>query len=280
MNYFEYCTLEDFRAAKQATTPAGGIVAGTADGTLLLEYIREVSRNINGYTGRHFAPVIATRYFDAEADVDPGRHLLKVNPFDLLAVTSIANGDTTAVLPASYVFEPRNNPPYWAIRLKLLSGLVWLWTADKENAISVVGTWGYHNDYASAWEPLDTLAAAITTTIQTSVTMTTGVGNPGELWLIDSEILYLSARTTTAATVIRGVNGSTAATHLLSAPISRWMPMQEIRNLCVAAVSIKYAIRENPQIESITVDNHVVSVPKDVNAYLENELIRMGLTRL
>ncbi len=280
-NYFEYTTLEDFRAAKMPKEST--LVTGTGDGTVILGFIREVSGIINGIAGRQFVPTVATRYFDAILDVSGSD--LRLDK-DLLSITTITNGDTVAVTPGQRTTVPKNLTPYNRIRLLSSSGISWTYATDPEDAISIAGTWGYHDDYTNAWESLTTLGAAITSTSATSATLAAAAGNPGELWMIDSEFLYLSARATTTATVVRGVNGSTAATHLISAPIYRWQmtsnqgAAQFIPGLCKAGAIIKYAIRENPQIQSISVDNHVVSVPKDVSAYIAGEIRQLGLIRL
>ncbi len=280
-NYFEYCTLEDFRAAKMPKESA--LVTGTGDGTVIRDMIREVSGIINGIAGRQFTPTIATRYFDAVLDVSGND--LRLDK-DLLSITTVTNGDTIAVTSGQRTTVPKNLTPYNRIRLLSSAGISWTYATDPEDAISIAGIWGYHDDYANAWESLTTLGAAITSTSATSATLAAAAGNPGELWMIDSEFLYLSARTTTTATVVRGVNGSTAATHLISAPVYRWQltsnqgAAQFIPGLCKAGAIIKYAIRENPQIESFSVDNHVISVPKDVSAYIAGEIRRLGLVRL
>ena len=273
MNYFEYTTLTDFKAAK---IPGS---TGTSDDTLILDYIREVSKIINDVTGRKFVPLIATRTFDANRDAHDGL-LLRVDPWDLLAIGTITNGDATAVASTSYVFEPRGVTPYWGIRLKSSKGITWTYTDDPEDAISLSAcTWGYHDDYANAWESLTTLGAALNISA-TSATLASGVGNPGELWKIDSEYLYLSARTTTTATVVRGVNGSTAATHDNGATITRWIPVREVSGLCRAAVAMKYALRENPQVETLIIDGRTLSVAKDVTQWIREQVGDLGLKRV
>jgi hypothetical protein len=280
-NHFEYCTLEDFRAAKLPKEAA--LVNGTGEGSFVLGLIREVSGIINARAGRQFAPIVATRYFDAIRDVD-GLNLLIDK--DLLAITSATNGDGVVITAGQRTTLPKNLTPYHAIRLLSSAGVSWTYATDPDDAISVAGIWGYHDDYANAWELLTTLGAAMTDATGTSATLATGAGNPGELWKIDNEFLYLSARPTTTATLVRGVNGSTAASHLISTPIYRWCMTSNqggaafIPGLCKAAVTMKFAIRENPQVESIQVDGHVVAVPKDVSAYIAEEIKRLGLVRI
>jgi hypothetical protein len=278
-NYFEYCTLEDLRGQKMPAETS--LVAGTGEGTFALGLIREVSGIINGIARREFVPTVATRYFNATEQVSGADLLLDK---DLLSVTTVTNGDAVVVAANERTTRGKNETPYWAIRLLTSSSKMWTYSTDPEDAITVAGIWGYHDDYTNAWETLTTLAANSNTSA-TSLTLTAATGNPGELWMIGSEFFYLSARTTTTATVVPAVNGSTAAAHTAGNTIYRWRLAscrgggQFIPALCRNAVAIKFAIRENPQIESITVDNHVVSVPKDISAYIRDELIRLGLVR-
>lgn len=92
-------------------------------------------------TGRVFSvSADGTRYFDAARDVK-GRLLLLDR--DLCDITSITNGDSSTVSSDDYVTEPRNDTPYYAIRLLASSTERWTYTDDVENAIAVVGKWGY-----------------------------------------------------------------------------------------------------------------------------------------
>lgn len=65
-----------------------------------------------------------------------------------------------------------------------------------------------------------TLAAAITTTGQTSVTVTSSVNiGIGDVLLVDSEKIHVTNVVGAVLTVVRGYQGTTAATHLINAPI-------------------------------------------------------------
>lgn len=68
-----------------------------------------------------------------------------------------------------------------------------------------------------------TLAAAITSTTATSATFASATGMPATQYVatIDSEdILVTAGFGTTAVTIVRGYNGTTAATHLISAAVT------------------------------------------------------------
>ena len=98
---------------------------------------------IEQYTGNVFeVSSTSTRQFDAIANVD-GYRLL----FDgWLANTSslvVTNGDGQTVASSQYVTLPRNDIPIYGLQLKSDATVVWEYTDAPENAISVVGNWGY-----------------------------------------------------------------------------------------------------------------------------------------
>ena len=76
--------------------------------------------------------------------------------------------------------------------------------------------------YRSALSAATTLSAAITTVVTTSVSVTLGTNIPnGSFIAIDSETMYVSSGGgTSTLNVIRGVCGTTPATHLISATVT------------------------------------------------------------
>ena len=118
-------------------------VTGTADDAMLLTLLAAAQRTIDSYCARTFEATADTvRTFDSQRDVDG--YTLTVDS-DLCAITSIVNGDGTTISNSHYVTEPRNETPYYAIRLKASAGNVWTSTVsgDSENAITVTGKWAY-----------------------------------------------------------------------------------------------------------------------------------------
>lgn len=100
------------------------------------------SAYIDRHTRRRFEAVTATRYYD----VPRGRELRL--DADLLAITTLTNGDGTVIASGDYLLIPQNAEPYYAIRLKAASGLAWMADADGETdgVISVAGSWGYSSE--------------------------------------------------------------------------------------------------------------------------------------
>lgn len=118
-------------------------ITDSDDDALLATLISSADAMINADTGRVFeASTNTTRYLDAYADVIGDTLYLDT---DLCAITSITNGDGTTISGSHYVTEPRNQTPYFAIKLKPSSGKTWTVASngDSENAITIVGRWAY-----------------------------------------------------------------------------------------------------------------------------------------
>ena len=119
-----------------------GIESAT-DEPMLLTLLAVAQHTIDSYCARTFEATADTvRTFDSQRDVDG--YTLTVDS-DLCAITSIVNGDGTTISNSHYVTEPRNETPYYAIRLKASAGKVWTSTVsgDSENAITITGKWAY-----------------------------------------------------------------------------------------------------------------------------------------
>lgn len=128
MAYIDVATVKTYLGIESANNDA-----------LITQKIAEAEDLFERLTGRQFEVVAdAVRYFDAVADV-VGRYLYVDE--DLCAITSIVNGDGNVIDAPGYVTEPRNETPYFAIKLK--SATSWTYSTDPENAIAINGRWGY-----------------------------------------------------------------------------------------------------------------------------------------
>lgn len=126
------------RANSQQALPSG-------DDTLLSNCITAAIGFCEGPegAGRRFEVTAdSTRRFDAIRDVDQTWRRLWLDD-DLCQITSITNGDGVTVSTSDYVTDPRNETPYYALTIKLSSSVVWTYSNAPENAIAIVGRWGY-----------------------------------------------------------------------------------------------------------------------------------------
>lgn len=251
-------------------------IKSTSDDAFILKMIRDASAQIETISRREFFPRLRTMTYDVpnnQTELDVGA--------DLLDVATITNGDGT-VIPSSYWrLYPLNQSPKRTIRLV---GGMYSWypsvSTYERAAISVVGTWGYSRNWPEAVE--DTLAGLSVgiNSSDTSATCTAGKLRAGDLIKIDDEWMYVSALTSgtpDAATLIRGVNGSTAASHLSATRIFRWNCGADLEGLCKRASLGLYKLKSNPIAETITVDGVAFSTPKDITVYLRKTLTELGL---
>lgn len=208
-----YCTLDDLKAELGET--------GTANDARLSRYIAQASRDIESETGRTFIPVTATKYFDAPND---GGRLFLVYE-DLLTLTTLTD-DTGTITSTYYWLYPLNMSPKHTVMLDVSAlGRGFEYDDDPNRAITIAGVWGVCDDYQSTGL---TLGAAIASTTATSVQLSGAGCKVGWTLLVDSEAMHVSAVSGNMATVQRGANGTTAATHLISTVVYRYVVPADI----------------------------------------------------
>lgn len=129
-----YATLADLKAYIPNIT-------GTGADALLTDCLKRAQAAIERYCERTFeASTDTTRHFDAMRDVESVTLMVDR---DLCQITSIVNGDGATLSASDYTTQPRNETPWFAIKLKLSSGRLWMFNTDPEDAISVTGRWAY-----------------------------------------------------------------------------------------------------------------------------------------
>lgn len=137
---------------------------------------------------RRFYPVIATRYYDWPSLSQVSSTILWLDDDLLTLTTFIASGTTIA--QADYILrrnELRPDQPYDRIELDEDSDVSF--GDGGQQALSVAGVWGYSQDT----EPAGALAAAITDTTGTSVSVTdSGKVGVGDLIKVDSERMIVA----------------------------------------------------------------------------------------
>lgn len=105
--------------------------------TVIGDVIGYAEEWINAATGTVWVATAATKLFDYYS----GDVVLLDS--DLYSLTSITNGDGTAVATSDVFLYPRKGPPYRRIERKLTSSFSFNYpTAEKRQAITVVGRWG------------------------------------------------------------------------------------------------------------------------------------------
>ena len=131
-----------------------GITATTEINGLLQACLNRATDAIDAFCGRKFrADADATHYFDALRDIDGSTLYLDD---ELAQITSITNGDGHTIAIGGYATEPRNQAPYFAIKLRSSSGASWTYIRDHEDAIAVTGRWAF-----SVTPPADIVQACL-----------------------------------------------------------------------------------------------------------------------
>lgn len=199
-----YATLDELKTKLHITA--------STDDADLLACLNSAARTVDGPHGakRGFFIEKATKYFSI-----PSLATLQIP--DLLAVTSVAtdqDGDGVhedAWESTDYRLTPRNGSVKQQFGIADTSEKTW---SGYEDGLEIAGTWGYGDgESASPWTET-AIAGTVADATGTSLTLSEAdTIEAGHTLLIGAEQLYVSAVVTTTATVVRGVNGSTAAAH-------------------------------------------------------------------
>jgi hypothetical protein len=202
--------------------------SGSADDTQLLSLLETVSREIEGRkaTNRKFfvktAAIPFTLREDCSSFLVPD--LVSVTSFDEDAVLSGSYDTPWAV--TDYILKPydaeptaRDGTPYTEVEVDVNAGTYSkFYTGQRRYRIT--GKWGYC-DYTVATGSV--LSAALTDTTGTELNVAdVSKLEAGWTLLIDNEQMYVS-KIGNKVTVERGVNGTTAATHVISSTIKRYV---------------------------------------------------------
>jgi len=141
-------------------------ITSSSDDTELAHIPDRVTAAIDSYCHRHFEPESGhgpaashTHYYTPLLETAGGDLLdwytLDLG-HDLAELTSITNGDGTAISSTDVVLLPLNTVPTNMIRIKSSSGAFWTYSGSPEGAVQVAGKWSYGTDV-----PDDVKAAAL-----------------------------------------------------------------------------------------------------------------------
>ena len=274
-----YATPLELQAWLNVRGQADNFSASTVDDGVLGVLLQNASRYFDQETRRKFFPYYQTQLFDVPDLVTHHVDTLIMSD-DLLQVVTITNGDLTTVTTTDYILIEPNHTPYYAIKLRNESSLIWQVNSHNgsEQVISVAALWGYHDDFANRAKVLGgTLGAAISDTTTLTFTMTAGHSLvTGYTLIIDTEIFNVTnvvGNTVTAAK--RGDNGSTAATHLISAPVYIWHPVDIVHTavleICQSVYQLRSGQASNGKV-SVTAAGIVIR-PEEVPAMAQRVIL-------
>jgi len=259
-----YATVTDYKNYKKSR---GGVadVVDAVDDVVIADLLEQASRYLDNQIAVHvFYPSYMTRVYDAQK----GREIMLGK--DLLELVTFTNGDGTVITSADYLLENPNRTPYYMVKMRDSSQITWQPNAysSYEQAISIYGVWGWHQNYARAWKSGGTLASAINNTTGTSFVISTGhTLVPGMIIKIDTELFTVATTSTNAFTVnFRGDNGSTAATHTNLTNIMVWQTERLAAQAVLEIAHFAYERRFGKSVDNtVTVtEAGVVLSPRDI----------------
>lgn len=268
--YHSYADLDTFRAYLAGSAYSGG---WSADSDVMLKILEHSSRVIDDYVGDGtFGPTVETRLYDlgsGDLRYDPRYYMRDVGiatseyrasvvPLDrwiISATTVTAYADSarttsqtlTAGLANDYILEPYNNIPKF--RLKLTENTTKALGAGQQ-VLSIAGTWGW-DERSHTNGSLD---GAVSSTTSTSIVVTlVGTLAPGVTIKVDSEQMYVTAVSSNnrTLTVIRGVNGTTAATHLTATTVYHIEYPNDVTIACMEIARTQYRNRDIGIVETV-----------------------------
>jgi hypothetical protein len=242
-----YCTLADVKSELNADS--------TIDDKKVMRGIRQLSRRIDKMFRSNvalFVPNILTRQVMIDGvNVSSWNNTLMIRPTDatyapLLDPTGVTVNNRALVIGTNVQSYPPLASPITALQLIGDCCVSWY---DDCNAMTrglrfatIAGVWGYNVDYANAWLAVDALDAGIDASVTTLTVDDVDGDNPygesprisaGNVIQIDTEWMDVIATDTltNTVTVIRGVNGSTAAAHSMGAAVSVYLVDENIRRI-------------------------------------------------
>lgn len=184
---------------------------------------------------------------------------------DLMTLTSVT--DSTGALSAGeYVLKSNNRNPYSTIQT--LGSRKFTFSTNRESAITVAGVWGFHPNPSIMWAAQTTITVGVATVGATSITVgsTTNISVLSYL-KIDDEYLLVTAITGLVLTVERGVNGSTAATHLINVVVYLYQQNPEIQR-AVTHLAVYLYLTQNTFNEVYATVGGEVSIAKQIPDYV------------
>lgn len=228
--------------ASPGTTPSPELSQYLDFYAYLADLVIQVSDYITGQCDRSFVPYREDKilYFADMWDgtYDRRRGFLWL-PDDLIAVNTLT-WDTTTLSATDYRLQNTDSVTAWGILFNPSSSLSW--SSDFNAGLTVSGIWGCI-DTLNQWSTVD---SSVTIADTTTVTVTVAASSAYEIWQYlrcESEYMQVTNKpSATTLTVLRGVNGTTAAAHAAK-PLQTFMPVADIRMAATRLAAFFYEKR-------------------------------------
>jgi len=264
-----YHTYADTNLFREYLAGSGHVADWTEDATVIRILLESVSQRINQFVGnRSFGVSTATHSFDigtgalrndsiertgnevarpdywASLSSGAGRIPLDdwlLSPTTVTAYDGSARGSSetlTEGIANDFLLEPYNRSPKNLLKLseetsKSFSG--------GQQTLTILGSWGWQDEKSTAISTFD----AIGSTTTTSLSVASGASTyAGYTVLVDTEQMYVESVSSNTLTVVRGVNGTTSATHSGGASYYRYLYPSDVVDTCLEIARNRWRSRE------------------------------------
>lgn len=129
-----YASITEFKNYARITS------TDTTDDGVIGDILESASKLIDTETRRTFYARNETHKYDV-----PEGDTLYIEDDDLLAITTLTNGDDTTLASTEYMLLPANSNPKYGVKIKGSSAYAWQGESDgdSEQVIEITGAWGY-----------------------------------------------------------------------------------------------------------------------------------------
>ena len=281
--YHTYGNVYDFKAYLGGTDH---VTDWTTDETPVLRVLESASKRIDSYMGRSFGARTETHSFDLgqgalrDDSLVPNGDMIEFPDYwttrlqstgilgldDWLitatTVTSYEGTDRTSSATLSegigndFLLMPYNTSPKSKMKLventlkNLYSG---------QQTLTILGEWGWQNDTESI-STVDAVGSTSTTTVTVSSGSTTYVG---DTILVGTEQMYVTNVDGNTLTVIRGVNGTTSATHSGGATYYRYKYPADVVQACLDIARTYWRSRDVGQSQILGTNEMQMTYPQN-----------------
>ena len=281
--YHTYGNVYDFKAYLGGTDH---VTDWTTDETPVLRVLESASKRIDSYMGRSFGARTETHSFDLgqgalrDDSLVPNGDMIEFPDYwttrlqstgilgldDWLitatTVTSYEGTDRTSSATLSegigndFLLMPYNTSPKSKMKLventlkNLYSG---------QQTLTILGQWGWQNDTESI-STVDAVGSTSTTTVTVTSGSTTYVG---DTILVGTEQMYVTNVDGNTLTVIRGVNGTTSATHSGGATYYRYKYPADVVQACLDIARTYWRSRDVGQSQILGTNEMQMTYPQN-----------------
>lgn len=219
----------------------------------LRRILENASIQIDDLCHRSFQPIEGIQYSDGQGST------LMFKYFDILSLSAFkldqdgSGNYATTITTDDYVMYPLNHPAKTHCKISNRSSIGGF-ASNIKAGVKLTGVFGYGDGKSATPYYLsgDSLAAAITTTTATTLTVSTGtLFSAGNAIRVDSEQMYVKSVSSNTLTIDRGCNGTTAATHLISTTIYIYSYPGPIVEATLLLASRDWKRRESPTMATV-----------------------------